>query len=192
MILAKFRFGTGTFDSQISLNVGLTHSGGYSLAGVASHEINEALGLGSALDGRGDIAGTPTLSTVGSLDFFRYSDTTGTRSFTSSSAATSYFSDNRGATVISYFNQVTGADYQDWKSNPLPGGFLPQVQDAYSTSNSTTNLQIGPSELAALNDVGYNRSISPAPEPSQFAALGFAAFGALGLILKARKRRFDS
>jgi hypothetical protein len=73
---------TGTFDSNIMLNMGLIQSDGYSLVGVAEHEIDEALGVGSALDGRADIAGTATVASVGAMDFFRYS-APGVRSFTS-------------------------------------------------------------------------------------------------------------
>lgn len=172
----------------------VSSGGGYSLTGVASHKINETLGLGSALDGASDVEGTASVYNVGSLDFFRYSgyDTvtsTGIRSFTSDSAATSYFSDDGGKTPIVNFNQAGGgSDYHDWAT-----GTTPQVQDAFSTPNTTANAFNGASEYQALNDVGYNRSngnpASPAPEPSEFAGLGFAALSVLGLVLRAKKRK---
>jgi hypothetical protein len=177
---------TGTFDSQISLNMGLIQSQGYGLDAVTEHETDEALGLGSALDGRGDIAGTATVSNVGSLDFFRYSSA-GTRSFTSSSSAVSYFSDNLGVTPTVYFNEITGADYHDWASGPgnVSGTVIgpPQVQDAFGDPGNDPTL--GSPEFKALNDVGYNTIA--APEPSAWASLSIGALGLLGL---AARRRF--
>ena len=49
-----------------------------------------------------------------------------------------------------------------------------------------------PLELAMMQDIGWrttNSTASPAPEPGQIAALSLAAFGTLGLILRARKRK---
>jgi hypothetical protein len=182
---------TGTFDSNIMLNMGLIQSDGYSLVGVAEHEIDEALGVGSALDGRADIAGTATVASVGAMDFFRYS-APGVRSFTSDSTAESYFSYNNGVTKIVYYNQQTGADYHDWASagDGTDGAGVdgpPQVQDAFSTPNVPGNRMLGPSEFEALNDVGYNRAVA-APEPSQIAGLGLGALGVAGLAFKARRR----
>ena len=183
------------FDSVIGLNIGLIQSDNYSLTAVASHELNEALGLYSELDGTNppdgnDVSDPPAFGTTGALDFFRYSPG-GARSFTNSGTAVSYFS-NDGTTPIVYFNQTTGADYHDWASDVdrnIPGTVVvgPQVQDAFSTPGVSYGQ--GPSEVAALKDVGYNFAPNSAavPEPSSFAllSLGLLPVG----LLAARKRR---
>ena len=190
--------GTGTYDSQISLNVAAfpTTDNGAALAATAAHEINEALGLGSALDGRADLPGTPTLNSVGSLDFFRYAaignnttanptPTTG-RSFTSSGSAVSYFSDDGGTTPIVFFNQVTGGDYHDWASNGEAFDGPQQVQDAFGPTDAKP--ATGPAEFEALNDVGYNTK-SPVPEASSSVSFGLMLALGLGGFAIVRKRK---
>ena len=185
--------GTVAFDSTIGLNTSTTNisrSGTqdpskYDLFSVASHEIDEALGLGSSLD---NSANTPVAIPTGPIepeDLYRFS-APGVRSLTNDINANSYLSVNDGATNLVYFNQTAGGDFGDYKSQ----AGSPKVQDAFGTPGSHPNL--GTPELTALQDIGYNRSIVAAPEPSQLAALGFAAFGALGLILRVRKRRAQS
>ena len=199
---------TGKYDSQVALFVGLTGPavydsngqyvrGGYSLAGVASHEIDEVLGMSSGLNSYNQGANASAPTTISGEDLFRYS-APGVRSFTNDPNVKSYYSDDGGKTVGTYFNQQAGADYQDWASHgdAVDGAGVdgpPQVQDAYSTpttTSSTATTALGVNEFKALNDIGYNRANglpSAAPEPSQFASLGLAAFSVLGLILKAKK-----
>ncbi len=191
--------GTGTYDSQISLNVAAfptTDNGAASAATTAAHEINEALGFSSALDGRADLPGTPTLDSVGSLDFFRYAaignnttvnptPTTG-RSFNSSSTTVSYFSDDGGKTSDCLFNQVTGGDYHDWASNGEAFDGPQQVQDAFGPTDAKP--QTGPAEFEALNDVGYNTK-SPVPEASSSVSFGLMIALGLGGFAIARKRK---
>ena len=120
----------------------------YGLQSVATHEIDEALGIGGTgstiLDGTGSLTGP-----VGDLDLYRYS-APGVRSYsnTQSTNPLAYFSINGGATVLSYFNQTTGADFADWLSNPIPAGFSPQVQDAFGQPG--TNPSLGPNEIACV------------------------------------------
>jgi PEP-CTERM motif len=160
----------GPFDGVISLNTSLTNppnapsGSNYSLMSVAMHELDEILGIGGTGSTLGN-AGTA----IGSLDLFRYS-APGVRSYTTDANATSYFSIDGGNTVLSFFNQQAGADYADWSSNPIPGGFPVQVQDAFGTPG--TNPTLGPNELTALNVVGY--SLSAVPEPSSLMMLGSA------------------
>jgi hypothetical protein len=160
----------GTFDSVISLNTSITsppnglNGSTYSLMSVAMHELDEVLGIGGTGSNLGN-GGTA----IGSLDLFRYS-APGVRSYTTNANATSYFSIDGGNTVLSFFNQQAGADYADWSSNPIPGGFPVQVQDAFGTPG--TNPTLGSNELTALNVVGY--SLSAVPEPSSLAMLGSA------------------
>src|SRR5207253_1009205 len=113
-------------DGTITLNtsiMNLSRSGSqnpafYDLMAVASHEIDEVLGMGSGLNLPTNF---PRLSRP--QDLFRYS-ANGVRSFTTV-AGTSYFSIDGGATDLVDFNQApNGGDYGDWiVHNPA------QVQD---------------------------------------------------------------
>ncbi len=124
--------------SRTSINPSL-----YDLAGVTAHELDEVLGLGSALDpGNG-------LTSVLMEDLFRY-DQSGNRSYTLSSSVSSYFSLD-GTTDLAQFyqNQVSGpGDYGDWAtSSPA------LVQDAYATPGVTENPTV---EFTALDVMGYH------------------------------------
>lgn len=177
--------GGGTFDGEIALNTSITSppngpSGNYSLQAVATHEIDEVLGIGGP--GSTLTASSSLTGAVGVLDLYRYS-APGARSYSNSSTPTPYFSINGGNTVLSYFNQTSGADFGDWYSATGPAaGFGPQVQDAFATPG--TNLALGPSELAAFNAVGYHLTSQGAatPEPTSLtlftmAGLLFSGYG---------------
>jgi hypothetical protein len=161
----------GSFDGVIFLNTSITdppqpnNGSFYYLQAVANHEIDEVLGIG----GPGStIGGTGFFATgVGDLDLYRYS-APGVRSFSTSSATSSYLSVDGGTTVLTYFNQTTGADFADWKSNPIPAGFSPQVQDAFATPGSSPAL--GTNELSAFSAIGYQLSV--VPEPATLGTLG--------------------
>jgi len=68
-----------------------------------------------------------------------------------------------------------------------PGLTAAQLMDIQFVTGATT---LGAMQLATGEIVAS--APSAAPEPSQWAGLGFTAFGALGLILKARKRKAGS
>ena len=181
------------YDSTITLNTSImnlsrtgTHLGSdYDLQAVASHEIDEALGIGSSLTNPDTYFNN---NAIRGLDLFRYS-APGTRSFTTSSAAVDYLSVDGGNSSVKdqygnpvYFNQTGGgSDYNDFA-----GSTNARVQDAYGTPGSQPNL--GPGELTALQDIGYNEA-SPAPEPSQVGMLALMGLGLGGLLLRARRRR---
>ena len=123
--------GSGTYDSEISLNTSITSppnglSGFYGLEAVANHEIDEALGIGGTGStlGNGDLTGP-----VGDLDLYRYTcssmqytagvgyscpsgDVSRSYSTVSNTTPYSYFSIDGGLTVLSFFNQLSGADSQ--------------------------------------------------------------------------------
>jgi hypothetical protein len=160
-------------DSTISLNTSImnlqhgviTDANKFDLYAVASHEINEALGLGSALN-------SPTPSSAARpMDLWRY-DQNGARSYTADPSAQSYFSLD-GTTRIVQFNQTQtlgSGDYGDWFS---PAGHTPvRVQDAFATPG--VSLDNGVAELTALDVIGY----TPVPEPAAVlpvVAVGLAA-----------------
>jgi hypothetical protein len=195
--------GNGGYNSQISFNFGLlndsrpdTNSSNYDLQSVATHEIDEVLGIGGNGSTLYQPGGKPPASLptdVGPLDFFRYS-APGTRSFTYDPTAAAYFSVNGGKTALVYFNQqngANGADFGDW-GNPLgtqSGNTPPQVQDAFGTPGGEANL--GASELTALNVEGYNLTAqglaveSPVPLP---ASSWLMLSGLLGLLGVSRRR----
>jgi hypothetical protein len=185
------------YDSEISLNTSITSppnslSGNYGLESVAEHEIDESLGIGgtgSTLSGSGSLT-----APVGDLDLYRYSCNVAVvantcaspvRSYvnTQTTSPLSYFSLNGGTTVLTYFNQTTGADFADWLSNPIPAGFGVQTQDAFGQPG--TNPTLGPNELAAFNAIGYDLV---APEPSTFALVGTALLAA-GFLRRRRQAR---
>lgn len=167
---------SGAFDGSIELNTSITSPPGtlsnsniYSLQSVAEHEIDEVLGIG----GTGSTLGTgnQSLGEPGDLDLFRYS-ASGTRSYTTSTSATAYFSIDGGQTILSFFNQSGSGDYSDW-NNSGHAGFAAQVQDAFATPNIT--LTLGTNELKALNVIGYRVVAADqvvAPEPSTLALAG--------------------
>jgi hypothetical protein len=142
----------GQPDGFIGLNTNLTTPGSpgstlqYNLVIVAEHEIDEVLGLGSALP-------SPPSGTIFPEDLYRYGAVS-TRSFTTSSSAQAFFSINASTFLAQFDNQNDGGDFGDWQSNPLPTGVSPKVQDAFATPGA--NPALGP-ELTALDVIGYDR-----------------------------------
>ena len=172
-----------TVDGIISLKTSITNPGSpgstlaYGLMSVTEHEIDEVLGLGSALPGTNTGSGTVSFlaGNPAPQDLFRYSaaGVFGSTVNCASPVAT-YFSYS-GATDLTNLNSAcNGADFGDWAS----GGPL-QVQNAYGTPGS--NPAYGPNEIAAMSAIGYTLA---APEPGTWMLL----LTSLGLLAGARKR----
>jgi len=160
-------------DGTVGLNTSITNlsRGGlqnpnkYDLMAVTEHEIDEVLGLGSALP-------NPPFSTIFPEDLFRY-DSGGGRNFTTS-GDNAYFSID-GTTDLARFNQDGSGDYGDWWS---AGGHTPKVQDAVGTPGAQPNLGV---ELTGLDVIGYD--LAPVPEPATVVLLG------TGLAVSTLRRR---
>jgi hypothetical protein len=149
------------FDNRVAPLVG---PGPYDLMAVVSHEIDEALAGGSALDGQ--INGGASPAVIEPLDLFRYS-AAGTRSYDTSAATTSYFSIDGGKTNLVGFNQYAPDanhknDFGDWFSNNGAGNGngTPRVQDSNATPGSKPNLGV---ELTRLDVLGYTPASLSAP-----------------------------
>ena len=159
-------------DGTIGLNTHITDvgspgtTGQYSLMAVTEHEIDEILGLGSALP---TVGGNPYPE-----DLFRY-DSTGARSFDTLTTTVPFFSID-GTTRLAQFHQQNGdmGDYGDWQTGAGPV----RVQDWQATPGMNPALGV---ELRALDVIGYD-SI---PEPGTGALLG-AALVVLGGLIRRR------
>ncbi len=138
----------------------------YALFSVVSHEVDEVLAFGTALNGLANGAAAPT-GAIQPEDLFRY-DGSGNRSFNTTVTTTCYFSLD-GITDLAQYNQEQGGDFSDWYS--FFGDVIPQVQDAYSQPGATPVLLA--SNCVALDAVGY----SPTHPLAQFAIIASAGSG---------------
>jgi hypothetical protein len=170
---------------------GVATAGLYDLANVAEHEIDEVLGIGSALDvnNQSTYVNSNTTAPLPTHDLaledeFRYSSP-GVRCYTLSSSASCYFSYDGGTTNVASFNQGQGADYNDWSyansGCPASPAF---IQDAFGCPGVVLTLSRNSPEVQTLQTLGYDLTpTSPVPEPASFFLLGS------GLLALARFRR---
>jgi hypothetical protein len=194
-------------DGIISLNTSITNppntpaSSYYDLLSTTEHEIDEVLGLGSALhncdsaspsgacqpgatlDGAND-----TFYGVGAPeDLFRWSAATGgarTLSTNCTTPTSAYFAYGPSTGAIAQFNNAcNGGDFGDWQSSPLPAGVNPQVQDAFGGVGDAP--AYGASEIDALTAIGYDLA-APTPEPSTMV-LFVAGFAMLAVYRRRRR-----
>ena len=172
---------TYTGAGCIGLNVSNTTTGGgfFSLFATVEHEIDEILGLGSALNG------TTAPTNPMPEDLFRYASP-GVRSYATNSSTTNpcasgtplaFFSID-GATALDQFNNCSnGGDYGDWITH-TPS----QVQDAFTNGTGSPSLNLNSPETRALDVTGYTRAVVPEP-------LGLLLFGTgLTVVLTMRRR----
>lgn len=144
--------GAGEPDSTISLNTSILNiartgldPNKYDLISTVYHEVNEVLGLNSALDGLNNDDPAPTDS-IGVLDLFRYKSN-GQRSFDTALGSLAFFSLD-GANDLVQFNQDSAGDFHDWASSGLA-----RVQDAFGAPGTIQNQS--EVELIALDAIGY-------------------------------------
>jgi hypothetical protein len=170
-------FGTtsSAVDGIVSLNTGITfpaqpnNGTNYSLVSVAEHEIDEILGLGSAVRNVNASSGTATNSYINPEDLFRYNPS-GARTFSVNCGdpQTAYFSYDGVTDMATFNNKCNGADFADWASSSKA-----QVQDAFATPGATP--VFGSNEIAALSAIGYQL----VPEPATWSLILGASAAAL-------------
>ena len=163
----------------------------YDFVSIAQHELNEALGIGSALSGLANNAAAPSNS-YQPQDFFRF-DSAGNRLVTTDPNAAVYFSYD-GATLVAQFNQDstakgnTAADRNDWcYGNGTCPDSPAYVQNAIDYPNTTApGLGQGTPEAIVLRTLGYGSSASPVSEPGGLPLLGASLLG-IGFVRRARR-----
>jgi hypothetical protein len=143
-----------TGSGCIGLNVTLanTHTG--LLFATVEHEMDEVLGLGSALQG------TTTPSDPWPEDLFRWASAN-TRSFATNTSTAipctsgtpaAFFAIDGGKTDLDNFNNCNnGGDYGDWITH-TPS----QVQDAFTNATGSPSLTATSPEVRALDVIGFN------------------------------------
>jgi len=145
------------FSSTASFFFGSSGSG-YDFNSVAEHELDEALGTVSWVGQSGGYAAP--------VDFFRYQDSSGTRSFSSTPGTPAYFSLDGHNRLVQYNNSGSG-DFGDFTGTCF-------VQNYAECPNTVADIaNPGEPEITILNAVGYD--IAVAPEPGTFALLGLGA-----------------
>jgi len=145
----------GLHTSEMNLSRNSIDPGKYDLLSVTEHEIDEVLGLSSALD----------LNSNDPLpeDFFRYTSS-GSRTYTFN-GDNAYFSID-GTNLLARFSQDSAGDYGDWWT---AGSHAPQVQDAFLTAGAIPQPKM---ELIALDVIGYNLTAAPQPTITGLSLFG--------------------
>ena len=118
-------------------------SGAYDFIGVAEHEITHLMGRIPGLDST--LSNNATFLTP--LDFFRYTNPSGTPVFSPTSSSNAYFSINGGVTNLGTFS--SSSDLSDWTSanaaDPL---------NAYTNSGTNTGT-LTATDIATMQALGY-------------------------------------
>ena len=144
-----------TFTGSGCIGINVTSANNLSvLTAVVEHEIDEVLGLGSALNG------TTTPSPSWTEDLFRW-NSSGVRSYAANSTTgtpcsggtpAAFFSIDGGNTDLDDFNNCNnGGDYGDWITH-TPS----QVQDAFTDGSGSPFLTVSSPEVRALDVIGFN------------------------------------
>ena len=151
---AMFADGTvavgGPFDGIVTLNSSESFKftrpptgGVFDALRSTEHEIDEVLGLGSAIGFSADLR---------PQDLFSWSGAA-VRNLTSGGSR--YFSIDNGATNLVGFNQSAGGDFGDWLSGGCPQT-TPFVQNAFSCAGQASDVTSGSPEGINLDVIGYD------------------------------------
>jgi hypothetical protein len=149
-----------TGSGCIGLNVVLANMHPGLLFAAVEHEIDEVLGLGSALNS------TTTPAMPWTEDLFRwqpgppvvrsYAANATTGNPCAMGTPASFFSIDGGTTDVDDFNNCNnGGDYGDWITH-TPS----QVQDAFTNASGAATLSIASPEVRALDVIGYTLTAS--------------------------------
>ena len=161
---------------------GVPASNLYDFMDVATHELDEALGVNSSLTGLNDNSAIPSNTDFGGEDYFRYS-AVATRSITTSPSAVAYFSYNGGTTNVAQFNQENNdGDRNDWvyaDNTCPPQAPGPYIQDAIGCPDEAVAVgQAGSPEIIVLSSLGFNAATAGStPQMITFNAPGNVTFG---------------
>jgi hypothetical protein len=141
----------GPYDAIVTLNSAAPYqfsrppaAGNFDAQRSTEHEVDEAIGLGSRLGGKG--------SDVRPQDLFSWSSP-GHRSI--SRSGTRYFSINGGVTNIVNFNQDSHGDFGDWLSGGCPQTH-PYVQNAFGCTGQDSDISATSPEGINLDVIGYD------------------------------------
>jgi hypothetical protein len=152
--------GGGPYDGIVTLNSSQPFkfsrppaAGLYDGLRTTEHEMDEVMGLGSAIGAFSDYR---------PQDLFSWS-APGTRSVTT--AGSRYFSIDSGTTNIVGFNQTAGGDFGDWLSSSCPQA-NPYVQNAFACADQASDVAAFSPEGINLDVVGYDLLFGPTPTPT--------------------------
>jgi hypothetical protein len=141
----------GPYDAIVSLNSAAPYQmnrppspNNFDAQRSIEHEVDEAIGLGSRLNGNG--------TDLRPQDLFSWSSP-GHRNI--STSGTRYFSINGGGTNIVNFNQNPDGDLGDWFSEQCPQSH-PYVQNAFGCAGQYSDISATSPEGVNLDVIGYD------------------------------------
>jgi hypothetical protein len=162
----------GPYDAIVSLNSAAPYQmnrppspNNFDAQRSIEHEVDEAIGLGSRLNGNG--------TDLRPQDLFSWSSP-GHRNI--STSGTRYFSINGGGTNIVNFNQNPDGDLGDWFSEQCPQTH-PYVQNAFACAGQYSDISATSPEGVNLDVIGYDLTQTGPGNISNISTRAFAQTG---------------